>query len=137
MVKRRGYRIELGEIERALYLHPHVREAAVVSAADEDGGVRIVACLSCHDGPEPVDRRTEDFLRLASAGLHEPRSVRVPRELPRTSTDKVDYQTLRQADAAVMTVCTVAAAEVDRITARPGVCQPLEAALPVVVARSV
>ena len=37
MVKRRGYRIELGEIERALYLHPRVREAAVISTRTRTG----------------------------------------------------------------------------------------------------
>jgi acyl-coenzyme A synthetase/AMP-(fatty) acid ligase len=96
MVKRRGYRIELGEIERALYLHPRVREAAVISTSDEDGGVRIVACLSCHDGPNPsiIDMKT-------FSASHQPAYMTPDRfvfleRLPRTSTDKVDYQTLRQ-----------------------------------------
>ena len=45
-MKRRGYRIELGEIESALYAHPRLREAAVVSMPDADAGVRVIAFVS-------------------------------------------------------------------------------------------
>ena len=53
MVKRRGYRIELGEIERALYRHPAVREAAVVSYMDADATAKIVAFIACQDAAKP------------------------------------------------------------------------------------
>ena len=95
MVKRRGYRIELGEIERALYLHPQIREAAVIASTDGDGAVTIVSCLSCHDGGRPsiIDLKT-------FCGAHLPAYMSPDRfvffdSLPRTSTDKVDYQGLR------------------------------------------
>jgi amino acid adenylation domain-containing protein len=99
MVKRRGYRIELGEIERALYLHPHVREAAVISTADQDGGVRIIACLSSHDEQHPSIIEMKTF-----CGSHLPVYMSPDRfvfleRLPRTSTDKVDYQTLHRESA--------------------------------------
>jgi len=96
MVKRRGYRIELGEIERALYLHPNVREAAVVAVPDQESGTRIVAFLSCGDGPPPsiID------LKMFCAGkvptyMSPDRFVMQPK-LARTSTDKVDYQALQR-----------------------------------------
>jgi len=96
MVKRRGYRIELGEIERALYLHPRVREAAVISTTDQDGGVRIVACLSCHDEVNPSVIELKTFCASHLPVYMSPdRFLFLPR-LPRTSTDKVDYQTLRR-----------------------------------------
>jgi len=96
MVKRRGYRIELGEIERALYLHSRVREAAVISATDQDGGVKIVACLSCHDGQNPsiIDMKT--FCASHLPAYMSPDRFAFLERLPRTSTDKVDYQALRQ-----------------------------------------
>ena len=72
MVKRRGYRIELGEIERALYLHPRVREAAVISVPDPDAGVKIVAFLVCQRPPAAVDCRAEDVLRGEAAGYMSP-----------------------------------------------------------------
>lgn len=95
MVKRRGYRIELGEIERALYLHPRVREAAVVSTTDRDGGVTIAACLSCHEGKPPSIIEMKTFCAANLPAYMSPDRFLFLERLPRTSTDKVDYQTLR------------------------------------------
>lgn len=96
MVKRRGYRIELGEIERALYLHSRVREAAVISATDQDGGVKIVACISCHDGQNPSIIEMKTFCASHLPAYMSPDRFVFLERLPRTSTDKVDYQSLRQ-----------------------------------------
>jgi acyl-coenzyme A synthetase/AMP-(fatty) acid ligase len=96
MVKRRGYRIELGEIERALYLHPGVREAAVISGTDDEGGVRIVACLSCRDGQRPSIIDLKTFCGSHLPAYMSPDRFAFYERLPRTSTDKVDYQSLRQ-----------------------------------------
>jgi acyl-coenzyme A synthetase/AMP-(fatty) acid ligase len=96
MVKRRGYRIELGEIERALYLHPDVREAAVVSTPDADAGVRITAFLACQEGPKPSIIAMKTFCAGNLPGYMSPDRFIFHDRLPRTSTDKVDYQTLRQ-----------------------------------------
>jgi amino acid adenylation domain-containing protein len=98
MVKRRGYRIELGEIERAMYLHPLVREAAVIATPDPDSGVCITACLSCRDAalhPSIVEMKTFSAANLP-AYMSPDRFVFYD-TLPRTSTDKVDYQALRRA----------------------------------------
>jgi acyl-CoA synthetase (AMP-forming)/AMP-acid ligase II len=95
MVKRRGYRIELGEIERALYLHPAMHEAAVVAVPDPDSGVRITAFVSCH-GASPSIIELKTFCGRNLPPYMSPDAFIVEAELPRTSTDKVDYQTLRQ-----------------------------------------
>ncbi|MEP6495234.1 MAG: amino acid adenylation domain-containing protein [bacterium] len=95
MVKRRGYRIELGEIEAGLATHADVREVAVVAVADPSSGTRIKAFLSVHNG----ERRSIVQLKQFSA-THLPRYM-IPDEfgfvdeLPRTSTDKIDYQALK------------------------------------------
>lgn len=95
MVKRRGYRIELGEIEAGLTGHPDVREVAVVALPDRDGGVRIAAHLSLHSAERPSVIAFKQY-----AAEHLPRYM-VPDvfvfidALPRTSTDKIDYQTLK------------------------------------------
>jgi len=96
MVKRRGYRIELGEIERALYLNPKVREAAVISIPDPESGVSIVAFLACQDGPPPsiIDLKTFCASKLPAYMI--PDRFMVQERLPKTSTDKIDYQTLRR-----------------------------------------
>jgi amino acid adenylation domain-containing protein len=93
MVKRRGYRIELGEIESALYKHPEVREAAAVSSEGPDGVV-ITAFLSSRSGTKLSVIALKQFcMRHLPAYMVPDRFSFLP-SLPRTSTDKVDYQGL-------------------------------------------
>jgi amino acid adenylation domain-containing protein len=94
MVKRRGYRIELGEIEAGLYRHRAVREAAVVAASDTEGGVRITAHLSFREGQQPSLIELKAFCAGALPIYMVPDRFQAHGELPRTSTDKVDYQRL-------------------------------------------
>ena len=98
MVKRRGYRIELGEIERAMYKHPVVREAAVVAVPDADG-VRIVAFLGCAGAAPPSIIEMKTFAAAHLPGYMSPDRFVFRDVLPKTSTDKTDYQTLTK-DAA-------------------------------------
>jgi len=94
MVKRRGYRIELGEIERALYLHRAVREAAVIAMPDSDAGVKITAFMSCHNGNVPSIIELKTFCAKHLPSYISPDIFVLRESLPRTSTDKVDYQAL-------------------------------------------
>jgi amino acid adenylation domain-containing protein len=97
MVKKRGYRVELGEIEACLYQHPEIRQAAVIALPDEDG-IKVKAFLSTTDGQ-----------RISVIALKKYCSERIPlymvpdvfsflSELPTTSTDKIDYQALKELD---------------------------------------
>jgi amino acid adenylation domain-containing protein len=94
MIKKRGYRIELGEIEVALYRHPAIKEAAVLAFPDIDG-VPVKAFTSTRDG-----------LKLSIIELKKFCSEHLPlymvpdlfcslESLPKTSTDKIDYQKLK------------------------------------------
>ncbi|MCK6486306.1 MAG: amino acid adenylation domain-containing protein [Phycisphaerae bacterium] len=94
MVKRRGYRIELGEIESALYRHPQVREAAAISVPDAEAGVRIVACLTPHPGEKLSIIQLKQFCAQNLPQYMIPDLFQFFDKLPRTSTDKVDYQSL-------------------------------------------
>jgi amino acid adenylation domain-containing protein len=96
MVKRRGYRIELGEIERALYSHPQVREAAVVSLVDAESVVKIVAFVSCNATETPSIVELKSFCGTNLPAYMNPDRFVVRGTLPKTSTDKVDYQALRR-----------------------------------------
>jgi amino acid adenylation domain-containing protein len=96
MVKRRGYRIELGEIERALYAHPALREVAVVAVPDTEAGVKIVAFLSPHPGQQPSIVDLKVFCATKTPAYMSPDRFLFHEKLPRTSTDKVDYQALRK-----------------------------------------
>ena len=93
MVKRRGYRIELDEIEACLYRHDDVAEAAVVAHEGQDG-VRIEAILCPLDGVKLSVLTLRQFVLGHLPSYMMPDRFRVETALPRTSTDKVDYQAL-------------------------------------------
>jgi acyl-coenzyme A synthetase/AMP-(fatty) acid ligase len=96
MVKRRGYRVELGEIEAGLYRHPAIREAAVVATSDEEAGVRIRAFLSCRDGQRLSLIQLKRFCAENLPLYMVPDTLDFVDALPKTSTDKVDYQSLKE-----------------------------------------
>jgi amino acid adenylation domain-containing protein len=96
MVKRRGYRVELGEIEAGLYRHAAVKEAAVVALPDEESGVRIKAFVSCHEAAErPSVIELKAFCGANLPGYMVPDVFAFEPTLPKTSTDKIDYQRLK------------------------------------------
>lgn len=95
MVKKRGYRIELGEIESALYRHPTVEEAAVIALMDDDSGVKIKAFLSCREGDKPSIIAMKQFCTEKLPNYMVPDLFSFLDSLPKTSTDKIDYQSLK------------------------------------------
>lgn len=98
-VKSRGYRIELGEIEMALHAHPDVMEAAVVAMADEVVGSRLYAFAAVRR--DITSRELRDFCADRLPLYMLPERVDIIDVLPRTSTGKVDRQTLERASAAM------------------------------------
>jgi amino acid adenylation domain-containing protein len=96
MVKRRGYRVELGEIEAGLYRHPSIKEAAVIAAPDAESGVQIRAYLSCHGGDQPSIVELKRFCVEHLPRYMAPDVFFFLDRLPRTSTDKTDYQRLKE-----------------------------------------
>ena len=96
MVKRRGYRVELGEIEAGLYGHPKVKEAAVVAFADEQAGVSITAFLSSHEAKRPSLIEIKRFCAENLPLYMIPDQFTWFDSLPKTSTDKIDYQRLKE-----------------------------------------
>ena len=95
MVKRRGYRVELGEIEGRLYQHPRVKEVAVVATPDEEAGVRVTAFLSVREGAPPSLIEMKRFAAERLPLYMVPDRFAWLEALPKTSTDKVDYQKLK------------------------------------------
>jgi len=94
MVKRRGYRVELGEIEAALYRHPDVSEAAVVAIPDEEAGVSIRAFVVWKGEGKPSLIRMKQHCAGEVPLYMVPDAFTFLPVLPKTSTDKVDYQHL-------------------------------------------
>lgn len=95
MVKKRGFRIELGEIEAVLYCHSAVEEAATIALMDEDTGVKIKAFLSCREGDRPSIIALKHFCIENLPNYMVPDLFSFLDSLPKTSTDKIDYQSLK------------------------------------------
>ena len=99
MVKKRGYRIELGEIESALHRHDDIKGAAVV-ATENGEGVSIAAFVAVKPGRKASIIAMKRHCTVYLPHYMVPDRVAFVEELPRTSTDKVDYVGLaRIADA--------------------------------------
>ena len=94
MVKKRGYRVELGEIESCLYRHPDVREAAVIALPDEALGMKVRAHLATRDGGRISLIQLKAFCSQHLPVYMVPDVFTFHAELPKTSTEKTDYQTL-------------------------------------------
>jgi len=98
MVKRRGYRVELGEIEAGLYRHPNVKEAAVIAVPDEEAGIKVKAFLSCREGKHPSLIEMKRFCAEHLPLYMIPDRFSWHEALPKTSTDKINYQRLKEMD---------------------------------------
>ena len=96
MVKRRGYRVELGEIEAALYRHSRVNEAAVTSLPDEENGVSVRAYLAISPGSRPSLVEMKRFCTEQLPAYMIPDRFVFLETLPKTSTDKIDYNRLKE-----------------------------------------
>ncbi len=96
MVKRRGYRVELGEIEAALYRHDRISEVAVIANPDPDSGVNIHAFIawSGQDRPSLIELKKFSAQNLPAYMI--PDLFIFLDELPKTSTDKIAYEKLKE-----------------------------------------
>jgi amino acid adenylation domain-containing protein len=96
MVKRRGFRVELGEIEVALNNHPDVSEAAVVARSDPDGQLSVEAFLAWSAHAVPSILALKKYCSGVLPSYMVPDRFRFLPSLPKTSTDKIDYQKLKE-----------------------------------------
>jgi amino acid adenylation domain-containing protein len=94
MIKKRGYRIELGEIEAALYRHPAIKEAAVLAFPDEEN-IPIKAFASARNGSKLSMIELKKFCSENLPLYMVPDLFCFLESLPKTSTDKIDYQKLK------------------------------------------
>jgi acyl-CoA ligase (AMP-forming) (exosortase A-associated) len=95
LIKSSGFRISPTEVEAGLCRTGMVHEAAVIGLPDEALGQQIKAFVVAPEGQAPD---VDELLVEAAAYLPRhmmPRSVEIVAELPRTSSGKVDYPSLR------------------------------------------
>ncbi|SEK51749.1 acetate--CoA ligase [Streptacidiphilus jiangxiensis] len=93
-----GHNISTTEVESALVSHPAVAEAAVVGAADETTGQRIVAFVILRGGNEEVPDLAEILKAHVSreiGPIAKPRQIQVVQELPKTRSGKIMRRLLK------------------------------------------
>lgn len=95
MIKKRGFRVELGEIEACLYRHPDIRETAVVAVPDDALGMKVHAHIASKENRKISTIALKTFCSQHIPVYMIPDAFSFYADLPRTSTDKVDYQTLK------------------------------------------
>lgn len=99
MVISGGENVYPAEVESVLYRHPAIAEVAVIGAADERWGERVVAVVALRPGASLTLEELQGFARDGLAGYKLPRELRLVDALPRNPTGKVLKARLRQMPA--------------------------------------
>lgn len=94
MIKRRGIRIELDDIQKNLEKLPGVAGVGVVAKPDPRQGMRIIAHIQGLDGVEIDPLKFKDDAREVLPDEMVPDKILVHVNIPRTSTGKIDLQSL-------------------------------------------
>jgi acyl-CoA ligase (AMP-forming) (exosortase A-associated) len=96
MIKSSGFRISPTEVEEALFSSGKLRGAAVIGVPDDALGQTIKAFVVAKDGAALL---VEDLIAHCGERLPRymvPKMIEVLEELPKTSSGKVDYPSLRR-----------------------------------------
>ncbi len=95
MISASGYKVWPRDVEDVLYMHPAVREAAVVGVPDAYRGETVKAVVSLKPGQTVEPSELTAFCRERMAAYKYPRLVEIVEELPKTSTGKIMRRALR------------------------------------------
>jgi benzoate-CoA ligase len=98
MLKVGGIWVSPVEVENCIMEHPAVREVAVVGAADEKNLIKPKAFVVVRDGHEPspdLGKEIQQWTLDRIAKYKYPRWVEFVRELPKSSTGKIQRFKLR------------------------------------------
>lgn len=90
-----GFKVWPREVEDCLYLHPAVREAAVIGVPDDYRGETVKALVSLRAGTAADATEIVAHCRDRLAGYKVPRLVEIVDELPKTVTGKIQRNVLR------------------------------------------
>jgi long-chain acyl-CoA synthetase len=101
MIVASGFKVWPREVEEVLYLHPAVREAAVIGIADPYRGETIKAVISLKAGQQVTVNEIKAFARERMAAYKYPRVVEIVEDLPKTTSGKIMRRLLQTTAAAV------------------------------------
>ena len=97
MIVASGFKVWPREVEEVLYLHPAVREAAVVGIPDPYRGETIKAVVSLKPGCQVDVDDIKEFARERLAAYKYPRVVQIIDDLPKTTSGKIMRRLLQGA----------------------------------------
>jgi long-chain acyl-CoA synthetase len=89
MIIASGYKVWPREVEDVIYLHPGVREVAVVGVQDQYRGETVKAVISLKPGVAVAPEEIMEFCKQRLAAYKYPRLVEIVEELPKTLTGKI------------------------------------------------
>ena len=95
MINASGYKVWPREIEDLVYMHPAVREAAVVGVGDPYRGETVKLVISLKPGVELTEGEMIAFCKPRLAAYKCPRIVQIMDELPKTPSGKILRRELR------------------------------------------
>jgi acyl-CoA synthetase (AMP-forming)/AMP-acid ligase II len=96
VIKHGGYSVYAMELERALEEHPAVAEAAAVGITDERKGEVPAAVVRLKPGATATEDDLLAFGRQRLADYKAPQRIAIVDDLPRTGTEKVKKQELKE-----------------------------------------
>jgi long-chain acyl-CoA synthetase len=98
MINASGFKVWPREVEDVLYMHPSVREAAVIGVPDEYRGETVKAFVSLKAEQTVDQAELQAFCKQRLAAYKYPRSIEFMNELPKTVTGKILRRELRDAE---------------------------------------
>ena len=100
MISASGYKVWPRDVEDVLYMHPAVREAAVIGVPDAYRGETVKAVVSLKFGQAVEPAELVAFCRERMAAYKYPRLVEIVADLPKTPTGKIMRRALRSGSEA-------------------------------------
>ena len=94
MIIASGFKIYPRNVEEAIYLHPAVKECAVIGVGDPYRGQTVKAVLSLKEGRMMTSQELIDFLTDKLSKIELPRIVEFRAELPKTAVGKIQKKVL-------------------------------------------
>jgi len=89
-----GFSIYPTEVESVLYNHPDVAEVAVVGVPDDIMGEEVKACIVLKENATVTTEQLSEYCRERMALYKVPKNIRFYKDLPRTSTGRVNRSEL-------------------------------------------
>jgi acyl-CoA ligase (AMP-forming) (exosortase A-associated) len=96
LIKSSGFRISPTEVEEVLFQSGRLREAAVIGIPDEVLGQAVTAVVVPADGQSLTPEDLLEFCATRMPHYMVPKAIEIVETLPKTSSGKVDYPSIRR-----------------------------------------